>query len=283
MNGDWETLLPLLVHIQANLEADLSLGALGRKAGLSPFHLQRLFRAVVGETPRAYTERLRLERAAFRLLIHESALLEIALDCGFRNHETFARAFRRRFGQAPRSYREWARWRAPEEPGEPAEVTTPYSISATKVIRLRPIHVAFLRHTGPYENVPESLFDDLQSWRSKRGYPGPAVWLGIGHDSPSSTSPEKLRFDAAVEVPAPFASEGRVAHQLLPGGEFAVTTHAGPYETLTQAYPQIFPRLMTLPRHRLIGLPVVEIYHTTRVTVAHRMNHTDICLPVEAK
>ena len=43
MNTDWQTLTPLLVHIQANLEGDLGLDALARKAGLSPFHLQRIF------------------------------------------------------------------------------------------------------------------------------------------------------------------------------------------------------------------------------------------------
>lgn len=284
MTPDWETLLPLLVHLQANLDGDLSLTALSAKAGLSPFHLQRLFRAVVGESPKQYTDRLRLERAAFRMLIHESTLMDIALDCGFRNHETFTRAFRRRYGHAPRTYRDWIRQQASAGDHADAPPSSPhYAISSTKVVRLRPMHVAFVRHVGPYENVPESLFDELERWRTIRRLPGPAVWLGIGHDSPGLTPPEKLRFDAAVEVPGPFAAEGRIAHQVLAGGEFAVTTHAGPYETLPQAYMQIFPRVTALPRHRLIGLPVVEIYHTSRVTVAHRMNHTDICLPVSAK
>lgn len=39
---------------------------------------------------------------------------------------------------------------------------------------------------------------------------------------------------------------------------------------------------MTLRGYRLVGLPAVEIYHTTRVNVRYRLNHTDLCLPVEA-
>lgn len=89
MTAEWDSLLPLLVHIQAHLEEDLSLAALSRKAGLSPFHLQRRFKAAIGETPKAYTERLRLERGAFRLLVHDSNVLDIALQCGFQTHETF--------------------------------------------------------------------------------------------------------------------------------------------------------------------------------------------------
>jgi transcriptional regulator GlxA family with amidase domain len=68
----WETLTPLLVYIQANLDQDLALDALGKRVSLSPAHLQRVFKGEIGESPKAYVTRLRVERAAFCLLIHES-------------------------------------------------------------------------------------------------------------------------------------------------------------------------------------------------------------------
>ena len=287
MKQDWKRLIPLLVHIQANLDQDLALAGLSRKAGLSPFHLQRLFKAVIGETPKAYTSRLRVERAAFRLLIHESSVLDIALECGFQNHETFIRAVRRRFGKSPRDYRKWvqgevASWNEHVQEGLPDAVQA-FEISATKVIRLRPMHLAFRRHVGPYESVPESIFDELEQWAAAgpgRQLPGPPVWLGIGQDAPFTTPPERLRFDAALVVPGPFAPEGRIGYQFLEGGHFAVTTHAGSYETLPAAYAAIFPRVMGLAGYQFVGLPVVEIYHSARVNVRYQLNHTDICLPV---
>ena len=109
VNEDRQKLLPLLVHIQANLDGDLSLAALSRKAGLSPSHFHRSFKAAIGETPRDYVARLRVERGAFRLLLHDAKLVDVALDCGFQNHETFIRAFRRVFGKTPGEYREWIR------------------------------------------------------------------------------------------------------------------------------------------------------------------------------
>ena len=111
----------LLVHIQAHLDEDLSLDVLSAKASLSPAHFQRTFQALIGETPKNYVARLRLERAAFRLLIQEARLLDIALDCGFQNHETFSRAFRRRFGMPPSSYRAWVRTHAQQRPETAAE------------------------------------------------------------------------------------------------------------------------------------------------------------------
>jgi AraC family transcriptional regulator len=99
VTAEWDSLLPLLVHIQAHLDGDLSLPALSRKAGLSPLHLQRRFKAAIGETPKAYTSRLRLERGAFRLM-QDANVLDIALDCGFQSPETTA-------GRRARSPRRW--------------------------------------------------------------------------------------------------------------------------------------------------------------------------------
>ena len=271
----------LLVHIQAHLDEDLSLDVLSAKASLSPAHFHRTFQALIGETPKDYVARLRLERAAFRLLIQDATLLDIALDCGFQNHETFTRAFRRRFGMPPSSYRTCVRAQAQHREqtvAEPADAA--YSISETKIRRLRRSHLAFIRHVGPYEAVSDTLFDSLDDWATDQGLAGPRIWMGIGHDAPGLTRPEQLRFDAALVVPSAFTPRGAIGHQILEGGEFAVTTHAGPFVTLSAAYATIFPRLTRLPQHRLIGLPAVEIYQTTRVNAHLQMNVTDICLPV---
>jgi AraC family transcriptional regulator len=57
----------LLQAMLRSLDGDLSLDALGRRMGRSSFNVQRAFRKLVGETPKQYTQRLRLERAAARL------------------------------------------------------------------------------------------------------------------------------------------------------------------------------------------------------------------------
>lgn len=287
MIQDRDSLVPLLVHIQAHLEDDLSLTALSLKAGVSPFHLQRRFKAAIGETPKIYTSRLRLERAAFRLLVHDSTILDIALECGFQTPEAFLRAFRRQFGHTPSKYRassrkELSAWKETESEDCSGKAAG-FEISSTKVIPMKPVHLAFWRHVGPYESVPESLFDELETWAARSGISGPRVWMGIGHDAPGTTPPERLRFDAALVVPGPFAAVGNIGHQILPGGPFAVTTHVGPYETLGTAYGSIFRRLLDLPGYELVGLPAVEIYHTTRVNVQYRLNHTDLCLPVRRR
>jgi AraC family transcriptional regulator len=275
------SLLPLLVQIQTQLSADLSLAALSRLAGWSPAHLQRTFRAAIGESPKEYVARLRLERAAFRLLVYDDTVIEIALDCGYDNHETFTRAFRRRFGVAPSEYRRAVRGRGASH-GDPdmQQAAHAFSLSETKVCRLRPTALAFVRHVGAYEDVPESIFDAIDAWATQQRVGEPRIWMGLGHDAPSTTAADKLRFDAALAVDTDFDSTGAIGCQWFAGGEFAVTTHVGPYSTLADAYAAIFPRVIALPKYQLIGLPAVELYRTSRINTRLALNVTDICLPV---
>jgi AraC family transcriptional regulator, regulatory protein of adaptative response / methylated-DNA-[protein]-cysteine methyltransferase len=49
-------------YIDANLDRKLTLSSLSREAGLSPFHFQRVFKRVLGISPRQYMEARRLER-----------------------------------------------------------------------------------------------------------------------------------------------------------------------------------------------------------------------------
>src|SRR5580692_4715929 len=87
---------PVLAFAAAHLDEDLSLASLAAQSGLSAFHLHRVFSAAAGETPKQFTLRLRLGRAAAMLLTTDHSVLDVALACGFQSHEAFCRAFRKR-------------------------------------------------------------------------------------------------------------------------------------------------------------------------------------------
>ena len=87
------------------LQAHCNLPTLSRNAGCSPAHLVRTFRACLDETPIGRRDRLRLEWAA-RTLTEQPAIsvAEVARRCRFSHSTAFSRAFRRRFGIAPRDW-----------------------------------------------------------------------------------------------------------------------------------------------------------------------------------
>ena len=78
---------------------------MARAACFSRRQFHRLMLQVLGETPGRHQRRVRLDRAAWLLLTSCATVLEVALETGFENHETFTRAFRTRFGVTPSVFR----------------------------------------------------------------------------------------------------------------------------------------------------------------------------------
>jgi len=91
--------------IEQHATETLTLAGLAKEARLSPFHFLRTFEDLTGTTPHQYVKRLRLRRAALRLLADQAKILDIALDTGFGDVSNFDRAFRTEFGVNPRTYR----------------------------------------------------------------------------------------------------------------------------------------------------------------------------------
>jgi AraC-like DNA-binding protein len=81
----------------------ISLADLGEVAGLSPFHLHRLFLRQCGMPPHAYQTLLRINRAK-QLLRTGLPLSEIAAATGFADQSHFTRHFRRLVGVPPGRY-----------------------------------------------------------------------------------------------------------------------------------------------------------------------------------
>lgn len=94
-----------LRYIDAHPAADLCLATLADAAGLSAFHFSRVFRGLVGQTPRQYVIAARLRTAAAALAATTKPVTEVALDAGFVDLSNFMTTFRRAFGVSPRRYR----------------------------------------------------------------------------------------------------------------------------------------------------------------------------------
>lgn len=96
----------LQAWIAANLDADLTVAALAARVHLAERSFTRAFRREIGQSPAAYVESLRIERA--RMLLEDGAgsLDTVARASGFRSAEVLRRAFHRHVGVSPAAYRE---------------------------------------------------------------------------------------------------------------------------------------------------------------------------------
>ncbi|MCG9737342.1 AraC family transcriptional regulator [Shewanella insulae] len=83
--------------------ADVSLDALAKLAGLSPFYLIKQFQRQYGLPPHAYQIQGRI-RLAKQMIRQGGKLLEVALACGFHDQSHLNRHFKRALGVTPGQY-----------------------------------------------------------------------------------------------------------------------------------------------------------------------------------
>jgi AraC family transcriptional regulator len=91
--------------LHANVHTALKLADIAAVAGLSRFHLLRLFQQQTGETPARFHLRLRIELGQGLLRTTRVSITEIAGLCGFVDPSHFSKTFRRHTGMSPSRYR----------------------------------------------------------------------------------------------------------------------------------------------------------------------------------
>jgi AraC family transcriptional regulator len=144
--------------------------------------------------------------------------------------------------------------------------------------------VYFARGTGPYAVAAKTAWEKMCSWAFPRGLVGPAtLMIGICHDDPQVTPPDKIRYDAAMTLATDIKPEGEIGVQELPAGCFAVTTHRGPHETLHKTWSAFCGEWIPQSGHVLRNAPSFEIYRNDPQTTPPDELITDIYAPVERK
>lgn len=278
----------VLTYIHQTVDGSLSLRELARRAGYSPFHFHRVFHAIVGESLQQHIRRLKLERAAHQLRETHSSVTQVASWAGYLTPESFSRAFTAHFGVPPRQFRlgtprdEPPAARVRYDPGGVARLNPPLRAPriAVRVDWIPTLHVAAVRHVGPYEEADEAL-GKLLRWAESCGLLRAApTLLGAAYDDPTITHPSRLRYDAAIVLPSEVRVGKGVARRTLAGGHYAMTTHRGPYETLGDAYTRICGDWMELNNRRPGNGPALEFYRRVPAEGSSDSCLTDVCMPL---
>jgi transcriptional regulator GlxA family with amidase domain len=101
-----DPLAELVAWMPGHLHKDLTVESLAERACLCPRQFSRRFKSAFGSTPAAFVEDLRLGEARKRLTQPGQTIESVAASVGFRSADAFRRAFERRFGITPSSYRQ---------------------------------------------------------------------------------------------------------------------------------------------------------------------------------
>jgi len=306
-------------YIEANIDADLSLENLAQVASFSSFHFHRIFRAMVGETLNQFIQRIRVEKAASKLLHNpKKTITEVALDCGFSSSATFARAFKETFHM---SASEWRLAGYPQDRKigktdskqnqtsrkiqKDCDVAVHYTqdriinqswrikmkdkpqIQAKVEVKDMPeMHVAYVRHIGPYKGDTElfgRLFEKLMKWAGPRGLlQSPEVKvLSLYYDDPDITEEDKLRVDASITISADTPVDGEIGKATIPGGKYAIAHFELTPEEYEDAWNAVFGGWLPESGYQPADGPCYELYYNDPKEHPENKHVVDICVPVK--
>jgi len=256
-----EKLLPLLASLSEVNGQTRSLADLAAEDGRSAHHLQRIFKAELGESPLQYNRRVRLQRAAASLLVTNKTILDIALDAGFDSHEGFSRAFQALFHITPRKFREQEALfkhlvHHYQTHLETVNRTAPcVSLYRVSLINPNPKGDKAMTYEITKKQIPETPFLSMKQQTKPEGVADAlasmlvpvfqfATAKGIAFAGPPtarylSFGPGFITLEAGMPIVGTAEAEGDIRISSLPGGPVASTIHKGSYDHLNQAHEAI--------------------------------------------
>ena len=92
-------------YIEQFLDQDLSIDKLAEVAYLAPRTFMRMFKKHTGDTPNAYIQKVRVERAKKLLETGGLTIEQIAFEVGYSDFASFRKIFKKTVGQTPSEYR----------------------------------------------------------------------------------------------------------------------------------------------------------------------------------
>jgi AraC family transcriptional regulator len=279
-------ILKVLIYIEEHLDEPIALENMAKIAKISPYYFHRLFRAYVGETVSDYTKRIRLQRAAERLLYSDTPITDIALDTGYDTPSSFTKAFNQRMFQSPSQYRKKMQPLIREmiERTHPSRKLQFSSLLPAYVTR-KEEPVLFIRKIGDYQVASGEAFAALQQYLQDSGlFPFVKSYYSMGLDARQIVARANCRFDACVSLTKPVQPCGAVGQKILPGGLFALFIHQGPYGGIEETLVNIFQHWYPTSKVQLDNFdPICELINMNDLTVPNDKRITKLYIPISKK
>jgi AraC family transcriptional regulator, regulatory protein of adaptative response / methylated-DNA-[protein]-cysteine methyltransferase len=200
---DWK---PARIHelcryIEAHAAEPLTLENLAKRAGLSRFHLQRTFKAVVGLSPKQYLDACRLGSLKGALK-RAAGVTEAVYDAGFGSASRVYERAGSRLGMTPNQYR-----RGGQAEGSPLTITyaTVESPFGLLMVAATDRGICFVQFGETYEALQEALEKEFPAARLEAmgNPPSPEFlqWMDalngyLSHQQPSLDLPVDVRATA---------------------------------------------------------------------------------------
>lgn len=273
----------VLDYIDAHLHEPLSIEALSQVASFSKFHFHRQFAEFIGTGVARYITLQRFRRASYKLAFDRKAkIIDLALEAGFENPESFTRAFRHTFGCSPSQFRrqpDWEVWHAQYRFCIPERTCT----VQVEIVAFAPTLIAVREHRGPSTQVNDSVAEFI-AWRKASGLSPKqsSRTFGIVYDNPDTVEPSQFRFDIAGEVLAEVPPNAYgVLTKTIPGGRCAKLRHYGSHMRIGESIYPLYRNWLPGSGEELRDFPLYFHYLNLLPETPENELVTDIYLPLK--
>jgi AraC family transcriptional regulator len=269
--------------IESHFASDISLDEIAETAGLSRYHLSRVFGMTTGHSISSYIRSRRLSGAALALVDNSSSILQVALDAGYGSHEAFTRAFRDQFGMTPESLRKQGHVRnlALQEPIRMDDNRLP-KLDAPRFETRSAMLLAGLAEIYAHE-ATQAIPSLWQRFNQHFGHiPGQSGNVAYGVCTQVDGNSDGFRYMSAVEITGTDDLPEDFVTVKLPQQHYAVFTHRGHISGISATVHQIFGEWLPQSGHRHAGTPDMMERYDDRFDPRTGMGVTEIWIPLKA-
>lgn len=100
-----ELIKNVITYMEQNLAEKIYISDLAAQVNMNEQYFCRFFKKIIGKSPIAYLNELRIKQAARLLLETDHSIMNICLECGFNNLGNFMQFFKKTHGVTPLQYR----------------------------------------------------------------------------------------------------------------------------------------------------------------------------------
>jgi AraC family transcriptional regulator len=273
----------VMAYISNHLSEPLDMEALAGIGNYSSFHFHRIMRAYLGESLGACIVRLRLETSVNLLRYTDLPIADIAFKVGYENPPSFNKAFKKRYGISPNEFRQdFASLMITEHSKIHFNAMETLKSLEPKIKVISPKKVIYAEVIGSYNETPKIAWDKVCGFAQKNRLFGfRNEFIGISHDDPKITEPDRMRYDACIVIHRDAKPEGDIGVKEIAGGKYAVFTHKGPYENFTHSYDYIFGKWIRDNSIELRDEPGFELYLNSPDNTKPEKLLTEIWIPIK--
>ena len=263
--------------INDHLNEPVNLYDLANIAHISGFHFHRIFKALMSESPGEYIQRLRLEKAVFKLQTTRQTVLEIAEQTGYQSSHALSKAFKKRFGISPSVYR-----------AQSSHLSVPVETHAfiriePEIREIKPKQVVTIRVVNPFVNSDAFVhaWKKLIHFAGLNGIPdNEHEYITLSRDMSTITQPNLYRTYACVTVNSDVKPKGEFGKQTIDGGLYAVFTYKGAYRNLERLYCFIYRNWIPNSTYELRDIAFFEKFLNSPDVVKQDDLLTEVYIPV---